>query len=546
MYKFIFTLFLSLPAYSLVDMRSAGYMKTFSDMLVSRGGFDLKVERTYASRSLFNGIFGFGWCSNFETKIEVLPDNTIKAIDCGGGRETVYFSKGQKGNVNVQVQAILNGIKKKNFKTSQQYLNTLKVDLIKSEALRSEFLTALKLEGTAKANTKYFAEGKADESIEFKGGKYTRRFSSGVSEVFDKSGRLAYVYDKNGNYIQIKYAGSKISEVVDNKGQRLKFSFNSKNNKVSQIRGSHKKVVSFAYKGEDLTRVKNAWGEVFTYKYDELHNLKKINYPDKTVEALTYNKDKDWVTSFKNRKKCLEKYSYKKDKKNPNHYWSEVTKTCGKKVVNKSRYEFWHKKSRDGGAYLSRARSRVNGKVTDVSYHPRFGLPVSVFKNGIKVRYNFFNSGLLKSREEANKAVAFSNYNAKCKKPQKVIVSYKNSKGKTLKTVTTRAKFDSKKCVVRQVSNSSGQAVSIIYDSKGRISKMSDQSKKKIVVKYNEKFSKPSLITRPGVGSLKIQYDKDGNVRVNKNTDYVIATQVSSIFNNFLQAIAPIATDIVI
>ena len=54
----------SAQAHALVDMKNANYSNTWIDMDVPGSGYDLKIVRTYNSRSLFNGMFGFGWCSD--------------------------------------------------------------------------------------------------------------------------------------------------------------------------------------------------------------------------------------------------------------------------------------------------------------------------------------------------------------------------------------------------------------------------------------------------------------------------------------------------
>ena len=83
-------LFVSLSSYAIVDLRNANYSNTWIDIQVDGSGYDMKVLRTYHSRSLFNGMFGFGWCSNFETSLEVLPEGALKVRECGSGSTTVY------------------------------------------------------------------------------------------------------------------------------------------------------------------------------------------------------------------------------------------------------------------------------------------------------------------------------------------------------------------------------------------------------------------------------------------------------------------------
>ena len=62
---------------AIVDMKNANYSNTWVDFELEGTGYDLKLERTYNSRTLFNGIFGFGWCTNFETKLEVTAESNL-------------------------------------------------------------------------------------------------------------------------------------------------------------------------------------------------------------------------------------------------------------------------------------------------------------------------------------------------------------------------------------------------------------------------------------------------------------------------------------
>ncbi len=59
-------------AHSAVNMKDASFQRTFTD-----GGM---ITRTYSSRSLYNGLFGFGWCSNLESRLKI--DKEITLIEC--------------------------------------------------------------------------------------------------------------------------------------------------------------------------------------------------------------------------------------------------------------------------------------------------------------------------------------------------------------------------------------------------------------------------------------------------------------------------------
>jgi hypothetical protein len=53
-------------AYAETNMRKASYSTEFVDIRTA----DLEVVRHYDSRSLYNGLFGFGWCSNLESTLK--------------------------------------------------------------------------------------------------------------------------------------------------------------------------------------------------------------------------------------------------------------------------------------------------------------------------------------------------------------------------------------------------------------------------------------------------------------------------------------------
>lgn len=550
--RWLVVLFLFNPMVSLavVDTQSAGYSKTFIDFKSEGSGFPLKVERTYNSRSLYNGLFGYGWCSNFETRMIALPDNSVKSVECGGGLEIFYYPKNKSGNVDLQVSLILKGMRK-SAQLSGSQMKTLKKDLRQSQTLRADFMEALDIKGKITPGVKYYANGRASEYVILREGWLTRYLPNGISEVFNKNGRLVRAFDKSGNRIDITW-GSKEVLVKDNRGRRLQFNLRS-SGKVENIKFTGKVVASYKQDGkEDLRFARNAFGEEFSHNYDNLHNLKENIYPDKTTEKLTYNKKKDWVTSFKNRKGCLETYNHGKNPKNPDHYYSTVKKVCGRRVVNNSRYEFWNRPLPGGkGKYLYRARSRVNGRLTDVIYHQKFGTPVSLLKNGVRTARKYYESGifigLLKEKATPYRTVRYQNYSEKCRKPQNVQIILRDSSGKkVLRTENTSFQFRPN-CQLYMARKSKEEWIKVRHDGKGRIDTMEDQSRKVVKLKWHPRYNKPEVITRQGVGSIRLIFNAQGGVvDVKGKSGPTVLSQVASVFNSFLETLSPVAEEMVI
>ena len=540
----IFFLLFVFQAQGLIDTKNANYTKTFVDIALLGAGLPLLVERTYNSRSLYKGLFGYGWCSNLETRLEVMPDNTLMVVECGGGAEISYVSKAVKGNRSVMIKEIMNEVKKKKG-ISKKYIKQVERDVKKSALLRSELIRAFRLKGKAQSGQIYQAVGRQNDSIQFTGAQYKRLLPNGQMQMFDKSGQLVKEMDKSGNWIKIQRKKGRVAKVMDSRGRSLHFKHKKG---VLTIRGPGKLKAKYVIEGDNLVSVINSKGEKFQHFYDGYHNLTKNRYPDNTYEALDYNTDRDWVMSFKDRRGCVERYKYITNKRNKDHYWTDVRKTCGKRVTNISRYEFWNKKKKkDGSKYLYRAKQRVNGQIADITYDMKTGSPLSVTRNRITTRYAYYDNGFLKSRAESGRKVLFSKYNNKCKKPSQVVVQYIRGK-KVSRQVQTQISYDPNKChLVMAKQSETGRWVAVTRDHRGRISEMRDQSKKRIIVAYNEKYSKPQKITRPGVGSIQVFYDKNGQVDTSKTrTDPTVAAQVASVFNGFLEIISPVASDITI
>jgi hypothetical protein len=83
------------------------------------------------------------------------------------------------------------------------------------------------------------------------------------------------------------------------------------------------------------------------------------------------------------------------------------------------------------------------------------------------------------------------------------------------------------------------------YDHKGRISTIRDQAKKLVKIEYEERFGKPSIVTRPGLGTIQVTYKANGEIsKVDSKEGPVVAMQVASTFNNLLDIIAPASADV--
>ncbi|MBC7419134.1 MAG: RHS repeat protein, partial [Bdellovibrio sp.] len=112
-------------------------------------------------------------------------------------------------------------------------------------------------------------------------------------------------------------------------------------------------------------------------------------------------------------------------------------------------------------------------------------------------------------------------------------------KNKAISTKTTNFKYDAKGNLIN-ADNSDGQKVIMTYDTKGRIQTITDQAKKVVKIDYEERYGKPAIVTRPGLGAIKVSYKSNGDIaKVDSADGPTVASQVASAFNNLLDVIAP-------
>jgi YD repeat-containing protein len=474
-----------------------------------------------------------------------MPDSSLKIIECGGGMEISYTSgKELKGaELNKHINELVSLSKRVNPRLKKPYLKRLAQDLKDNQYLREALAKKLGVKGKIENNDTFFARGRGGEKIVFKDGFYRRTLSNGTYEKYDSNGKIVSMYDRNSNYLMFVYANNKLAQISDNNGRRLDFNYYN-NGKVKEIKTPEKKMLKYAYDGQDLARALNAWNMTYQYSYDNLHNLVRVVFPDKTSKEISYNKDKDLVIGFKDRSDCSETYKYEGSKKDPrNHYWSTVEKKCNGKVTNSSRYEFWHRKKSDGtGKFLYRVLSQNNKDVVDVTYHDIFGKPLTVVENKRRTWYKYNRMGLV---SEKRTPIEKNNY-AYDKTCNKISFSSKEEYGdyKQIKKVTykesTKFVYDKPKCNLIYAASSKGIKVKVGYDRYGRINKLIDQGQKFVKLSYDKVFGKPNYIVRPGLGAIKVTYDDKGEMKdVKSDEGAEVAAQVATVFNNLLQVVEP-------
>ncbi|MBI2605480.1 MAG: RHS repeat protein [Deltaproteobacteria bacterium] len=542
---------LTASAFANVSLKNGNFFIGYTD-LAYPGGIEPKVERVYNSKSSYNGIFGFGWGSDYEAYLKVSADGSVIAYENGGGAQNrfsppaINMAEIEQGvNAILEAKRKIGGLsgtsmeaEKSRLKTDARYRNDEWARLFERGLVQPRSVAI----GTELKSNKF-----SFQTIKRTKDGYLRSFDSGQVQTFDDKGHLTRWTDKNGNFIALGY--DKIGNLAwlqDNFNRRVTFTVNGRG-KVEKVTGEKGKEAVYAYNGDELVSSKDTDGNVYAYRYSTngRHNLVEIKYNDAapgheaTTLQLGYHdlskcENVKWV---KDRDGTLTQYDYAGEcNGGMEHTTTTLTKGADGKEISKAKYSYFEKSRADGERYTYKLAAEVDGDRTETVYSECCGLPIQITRNEMTTTFEYDKMGHVTKKATPYEVTELS-YDPRANKVSKVMKYSKTGKAK--KGVTwAQYEYDSKANLVAAKS-SSGKSVKLVYDHVGRIKAMVDQDKRKLEFTYNE-ASRPIEIRDPALGVIKVEYSNTGEIRkVDSPGGRKIATQVTSAFQNLLDIIRP-------
>ncbi len=545
----ILLLFLSLNLVSGVNLKNGNYFISYTDIVTSSKGKTIDMTRTYNSKSTTVGWFGYGWGTPFETRLEASLDGSVYIIENGTGGKS-RFTDSTSGTSTSNIRSISSNILKK-LKSQTKLTQTSEKDLLKKlsndDIFRHKMAKKLGLKAPVKPGRilKSFDYGYQKLAVVPKG--YKRAFDSGLVQFFNINGDL--IASKNKSGYTLKFSRNKVTgkveKIFDNLGNSFVITWNS-NGFISSVAAKGSTKSTYKYDAnENLVASTDINGSSFSYGYDGSHNLtaitdKKINNKKNATIKISYEPKTFFTRKVEKRNGDIVEYKYGSKDKKFLHYWTEVDKKgiSGQPYVNK--YEYEHKLRADGSQWLYRTKfitgadrkgSKLVGGITRETFNNAIELPKKIVQ-GSRVTEFKYNKGLMVFKKSNDGEFSKLQYDPKTKRVSRITnnegwIQYKyNKKGELSKAV-----------------DSKGNAIALIYDLKGKISKMVNRvknTKKQIVsFSYNSQ-GKPNVIGMDGVGNIKVQYDAYGQVKnVDSSGGREIASQVTGAFQNLLSIVKP-------
>jgi len=265
-----------------VNLKNGNLYFPTTDLSIPCVGFPLSVTRSYNSRSLYTGIFGFGWSSNLDIRAEVQKYKVVM-MEADGFRETFTFVQ-QKGGV-------------RRFRSPGGN---------KSIEIQKDRITMVNRQTGRKRI--FDAKGKILERVD--------RYGNSQKFVYNAKGHLSQVKDAAGRLLKIKTdASGKVVQITDPIGRTIRYGYDARSN---------------------LTSVIDRAGHKTGFSYDDLHNLVRIDYLNGGSTKLAYDTQRDLIVKEEGPEKRSTSYRYKIDPKNPERWTVEVIDALG----NTTRYDY--------------------------------------------------------------------------------------------------------------------------------------------------------------------------------------------------------------
>lgn len=507
-----------------VNRINGGANIIYVDFSIPGAAVPLELVRSYNSitatseQTGWAGAFGWGWTSPFESTLISTPDRNVLLRDGGTGNTVIFRPMKEDPKVREAFYAEYKRAffeAKKRKKLSDAELSKLNLpndlnvklksspDFRLSEALRLSIHTAVP-KGDQLVSSEY-----GYQTITFLNNLWVRE-KDGVTQYFDKDGRLIRQVDKNGFSFEFKYTSqskTQVSEISDqSKGVSLKFVW--RNDRIVEVTDNRSIKARYNYDGSgNLTQVIDSNNQVFLYRYENKkfpHLLTKIDYlsestsKDKVYREVRYD-DAGLVVFHRDKEGAEISYTYGRNSSDPeNNFWTKVTK---KFKGNKEELydEYLLKAKADGSKYLYKQDSKQNGNNTTTIYTACCGKPSQIIKGKQVTNFKYSDDGLLTEKVGPGEEVHLE-YHKRWKKITKVIQN----------GVTSNYEYDSRGNLVK-ASNSKNQKVSLRYDKIGRIAEMTDPEGKQINFQYGN-HGKPTIISEKGIGTIRIEYDADGRI----------------------------------
>lgn len=273
---------------AMTNLLTGNYMEEFDDISIEGNGPEFKFVRYYNSfANQQKTIIGKGFRTNFDSKLTKVAGVGIVQAGVLNVREGPnvntkkigYLTKGTKVQIEEDGNKNGSGWHRIVYKGKSAYICAAYVKELNNGIEVTYPSGSMIVFVDDNGDGIYLSDSNKADKVVLSGNEYILIQRDLTRYVFDKSGKLIKIGDRNENYITIEYSGEKISAARDVFGRKLEFIFQGDNLVCirENIKGKIGRKVEFVYDDKDrLIKVIGVDGAETRYEYDEKDRLKRI------------------------------------------------------------------------------------------------------------------------------------------------------------------------------------------------------------------------------------------------------------------------------
>jgi len=287
-----------------IDAKNANYFWSAEIEVGPREGVGFNI--TYNSRTLYDGLFGFGWCSDLESRLEVQLDGAFNMIDCGAGEETRFELVGRVRRPGPDLAEVIarRGSGKAYEGSDGQPValdSVANVRKLLAQNVEAEWLLKeVGLKAPMLGAGDYVATDGSRAS--FDGAVVQVARSTGKRRIFDAHGTLLEEADATSRRGFAIVSRSAKAWVVDVRGVRMTL-VRGTGGHAERVRIGDRVAAVFHYvrSGTRTTLgAIDAGALSASFAYDDLVNMTARSEAGRVVERIKYNQEQDWALAIEN------------------------------------------------------------------------------------------------------------------------------------------------------------------------------------------------------------------------------------------------------
>lgn len=391
---FSIAFFISGITYGGVNIHTGNFYISYTDMEFSATN---TILRTYNSKALFSGYFGYGWGSDMDSWLYLMPDGNLSVYMSSGNFSLHFASKGEDKKSSQQMvdEIITLELKLNKIENDPSNIMNRKIELINNYRIRAEtyirYINQKHLTYKAtipSAKMGWIAED--DHKVSWNAGRFTVNWAQD-KYIFDEAGRMTehtirgdhkkFIY-KNGRLFSILAKNFETRVLLDDQNRITSMSYLDKGKTLQ---------AKYLYDSSgNLIFSKDAGDYQYWYQYDNYHNMTRIEYVDSTSLVIEYDPLSFFVVKIIEPDLSYSTYSYtefndKHGLSDPLHYATLIKRYSPTDSLTFNAYYEYEKKLMDShDEYLYRKLIKTDSSYEENIYDAVSGNPVYRKRNGLE------------------------------------------------------------------------------------------------------------------------------------------------------------------